>query len=255
MNNRLTLDFFVRFRQTACQLATEENMIKMFAVSSGLDIMKIDFHGSALTMWNSTLCLAEESGKVEALGEQLATIHKGNTAIRELLLQLADGSAFIKRIRVEDYLQPLTEDTPRVMYIYDPDDSVLIQPVLKHFKILEMYSGELKLVDPYDKTAGNTGEEEQLKKLFECSVVLLMFSSRFMTNPDCCTLAFRAVEAGRIKVIPVLIDTCDWRRFKPLAKITPLPTSDRFLDAYEKNEIEKVCMNMADQLSEVLKKK
>jgi hypothetical protein len=135
------------------------------------------------------------------------------------------------RYRLYDrLLQPDTAATPprrrlRLFYSSAAEDEKLRERLDVHLKLLERQG----LIEPWHQRRllpGSDTRAETDRHLDEADLVLLLVSPDFLASDECwdaqMTRALARHEAGKARVVPVLLRPSDWPN-APFAKLTPLP--------------------------------
>ena len=120
---------------------------------------------------------------------------------------------------------PVKDQAINVFISYSRADSDLLDRLRKQFSALERsglvdtwYDGEIE--------AGSEWGNETVDWLHNSEIILLLISADFIASDHCYNtemqLALQQHEAGKARVIPVILRECTWQ-YTPFANLKPLP--------------------------------
>lgn len=231
MSKRLKPEYFILLQKSVAELFPLQKDIIDIMVKAGLNLSQADMQGAGEKIWNSVLVLAEDKGKLTEVVTLAEEAYPNVADLGKALAAIKDGTAFITEIRYEDYIKPPAANAAKVFLVYDTENDKSVNELKKHLVPLEKYQGSISVFDPHVKLAGATGLDEAiLQQLGDSQIVLLLLTPEFMSNPDngCDPLAFAGIQM-RKRVIPVLLEDCEWKRIQQLSGIVPLPTNGEFI--------------------------
>jgi hypothetical protein len=116
-----------------------------------------------------------------------------------------------------------------LFYSYAREDEALRDKLNEHLAILKR-QGLIR--EWYDRNinAGNEWEQKINAHLKSADIILLLISSSFIASDYCYSVemeeALRRHEAGKARVIPIILRTCDWQSAR-FGKLQALPRDAR----------------------------
>lgn len=252
MTKRLKPEYFKLLQTSVSELFPLQKDIIDIMVKAGLQLNQADMQGSGDKIWNSVLVLAENKEKLVEVTTLAIEYFPNVDNLKKALTALNDGSAYITEIKYEDFVKPASADAVKVFLVYDKENTNSVKELKKHLSVLVKYQASITLFDPHEQLAGNTDiQTALLNEIGASQIVLLMLTPEFMGNPDnnCDELAFAGMQM-RKRVIPVLVETCDWKRIQQLSTIVPLPTSGEFIS--ESSKPSSTRTQITNELSQVI---
>jgi hypothetical protein len=123
----------------------------------------------------------------------------------------------------------------KIFISYSREDEDLKNELTAHLTLLRQQG---KIKDWHDRKiiAGTEWLEEIDKHFNSADIILLLISHHFIASDYCygseMTRAMERHEAGKTKVIPILLSPCDWRD-APFSKLQVLPDNAEFISRWD----------------------
>ncbi|MBS0600145.1 MAG: toll/interleukin-1 receptor domain-containing protein, partial [Proteobacteria bacterium] len=143
----------------------------------------------------------------------------------------------------------------KVFISYSHEDERWKKRVARHLDALAS-EGRLVVWDDRKIPAGDDWEPAIRAAMADCQVALLLISaaflnSKFILDAEVPTLLQRRAAEG-VRVIPVILSSCAWRRIKWLKPINARPVDGQPLDLLSRAKAEAVLTALATEIDDLL---
>jgi len=122
------------------------------------------------------------------------------------------------------------KDVFNLFYSYAPEDEALRQKLEKHLKLLQRQGYIADLYGEHKVDVGIDEEQQMNRHLTQSKLILLLLSSSFLASETChdqMVLALKMQDAGKARVIPILLRPTDDLADTPVGKLRSLPRNNK----------------------------
>ena len=142
-----------------------------------------------------------------------------------------------------------------VFISYSHKDEEWKDRLMTHLKALQM-EDTLNVWDDRRITAGQDWKGEVEKAIASASVAILLISadflaSKFIRGKEVPPLLRRRENEG-LRIFPVIVNPCSWKRIKWLAEIQARPTDGRALSAGDEHQINADLAAIAEEVADII---
>jgi hypothetical protein len=176
-----------------------------------------------------------------------------NTSASRTFERRHDHSFSSHRSLLSDLPPNQENSTIRVLYLYCDHDLPLMQKIWQHLQILKN-SQMITEWHRADLSPGDDYQLEQERELRRAHLILVGFSTQFVTS-EYCAQARQALElslGGSVTLVPLLLRPVgNWKQ-TPFSAIYALPRGEKTLSELSAKDLEKALSKMADDIHDLV---
>ena len=120
---------------------------------------------------------------------------------------------------------------PKAFISYSHENKEARRKLVTHLAVM-VNQNKLTIWDDSRMDGGDVLQEEILKNLVASDILFYLVSAASLASPACEEELENALNAG-IKVIPIILESCEWRHYRQLPGVLALPTDGKPINTWD----------------------
>ena len=191
-----------------------------------------------------------EELKADGIETERCRQSRKDVSVRELLGEVFPAEGLAHRVR------PAGQSGPKkVFFSYSRHDRPYLEALLKHLSILKR-TGKLLPWDDSHLQPGEQWDDTIKAELAKADIILLLLSSNALATDYIWEVEMKTAllrgRRGETKVVPVILDHCDWKEMEELKALNALPLKGKPMASWPQAQQSEAWMQVVEGIKKII---